>query len=260
MYKLVKDSTIFFQCNICEGISKQKISILAEREVPSCNFCGSTLRFRSVINALSICLFGDTITLPNFKNNKKIKGVGLSEWSGFSKVLEEKFDFINTFFHQEPFLDITSPPTYLKGQIDFVISSEVFEHVPPPVGKAFEGAFNMLKPGGILILTVPFRTDIEYTIEHFPNLYNYEILDHSGVKILKNQTKDGNEEIFSNLIFHGGVGTTLEMRVFSKKSIENECIKAGFRLIRFFSESFPEYGIIWQGDWSVPIVGIKPSY
>jgi hypothetical protein len=66
------------------------------------------------------------------------------------------FSYRNTFFHTEPLIDIIDPPTELLGTLDSVISTDVFEHVVPPVERAFEGAFRLLKPGSALVLTVPF--------------------------------------------------------------------------------------------------------
>ena len=48
------------------------------------------------------------------------------------------------FLHKEPRLDITSVDASLHGQFDFIISTEVFEHVAAPVSRAFENARDML--------------------------------------------------------------------------------------------------------------------
>ena len=90
---------------------------------------------------------------------------------------------------------------------DFVISTEVFEHVAPPVSRAFTGAFSLLKPGGHLILTTPF-TNKPATVEHFPDLQDYRIVEFSDDYVLVNRAKDGRYALHENLIFHGGPGTT----------------------------------------------------
>ena len=82
-----------------------------------------------------------------------------------------KFDYTNTFYHQAPRLDINHPAPNDFGRYDFIISSEVMEHVPQPVEKAFENLYRMLKPDGLLVLTVPYTIDGR-TIEHFPQLHN----------------------------------------------------------------------------------------
>ena len=54
----------------------------------------------------------------------------------------------NTFLHKPPLLNTVSPPKEWLSRFDFVISSDVFEHVVPPVSRAFENALHLLKPGG----------------------------------------------------------------------------------------------------------------
>ncbi len=50
----------------------------------------------------------------------------------------------------------------LEGQLDFVISSDVFEHVPPPVDIAFENTRRMLRPGGLFVLEGYTPAQLEY--------------------------------------------------------------------------------------------------
>jgi len=51
-------------------------------------------------------------------------------------VLAKKFNHLNTFYDREPRLDITSPPPDVRGMLDFIVSSDVLEHVAPPVSGA----------------------------------------------------------------------------------------------------------------------------
>ena len=76
----------------------------------------------------------------------------------------------------------------------------------------------MLKPGGLFILTVPY-TNNKDTIEHFPELYDFAVVEEHEAFVLRNRTREGVIQEFRNLVFHGGPGTTLEMRVFSENSI-----------------------------------------
>ena len=57
------------------------------------------------------------------------------------------------------------------GTYDFILSSDVFEHVAPPVERAFEEAFRLLKPNGFLCITVPSVADD--TVEYYPDLHEY---------------------------------------------------------------------------------------
>jgi hypothetical protein len=161
-----------FTCNICGA----EISSCDEfaREDQSCP-CGSTVRFRSIVHLLSLALFGRSISLIEFPTNKSIVGIGMSDWSGYAKSLALKFSYTNTFYSREPKLDITHPPAWT---CDFLISSEVFEHVEPPVDRAFVGASRLVKPGGHLILSVPFVSG--KTIEHYPNLATYKVVELGG--------------------------------------------------------------------------------
>ena len=128
-------------------------------------------------------------------------------------------------FWSEVRFDVTSPEQGV-APADFLIASEVFKHVPPPVGAAFSDAFNALKPGGLLLLTVPFDRRLKQTIEHFPDLHDYKVVRRKAPLIWRREsrprrfdlidlTADGREQRFADVRMHGGAGLTLEMRVFA---------------------------------------------
>lgn len=221
--------------------------------MPSCS-CGSTVRFRSIIHLLSIELFGESIALPDFPTRPEITGWGMSDVDSYAPILSKKFNYINTFYHQDPYFDITAPLKQTqKNSLDFLISTEVFEHIPPPISIAFENAHNILKPNGTFIFTAPFNLE-EETQEHFPDMYQYELIKQSDEKyILKNTTRDGRRQIFEELVFHGGAGATLEMRVFSKNGLLRNLQNAGFRDIKFYSQPCLKFGISFPDNWSLPI-------
>lgn len=201
---------------------------------------------RAIIGLLSLELFGLVLPIKDFPTKVGLKGVGLSDWEGYASRLAQTIDYTNTFYHQPPTLDITQVPDELAGTCDFLISSDVFEHVLPPVGAAFAGARRLLKPGGLLVLTVPFGVSGEDTIEHFQNLHSWSMAqDETGAWRLDNQREDGTRESFTDLKFHGGPGATLEMRVFMRESLLVELARAGFREVRIASEPMPEIGVIW---------------
>jgi len=244
---------INFQCNICGTFCQSSLSNLG-REIPSCPACGSTVRMRSIIHILSTELFGDSIILPEFPENKKVTGMGMSDWSGYAEPLAQKMTYTNTYYHQEPQLDITSIDQQLENTCDFIISSDVFEHIEPPISVAFDNLFRLLKKEGVLIFTVPFVLKNEETLEHFPDLFNYSIEKNwRGQPLLKNITKDGRTQVFKNLTFHGGEGFTLEMRLFSKQSLIHYFSRSGFKKIKFYDESNQQYGIFWKDPWSLPL-------
>ena len=243
-----------FRCNVC-GQTNTCPRSLIDREVPSCGHCGSTLRMRAVIGLLARELFGQAWPIPEFPIRKDIRGVGLSDWEEYAKRLAGCLDYTNTYYHQEPRLDITDVADTIAGSCDFVISSDVFEHVAPPVSRAFRGARRLLKPRGLLVLTVPYVTETSQTREHFPTLYQWSLRRQpDGDYVLENRRRDGTEERFMDLVFHGGPGTTLEMRLFSRDSLVAELTDAGFHEIRVAADPMPDIGVIWPVSWSLPIV------
>jgi 2-polyprenyl-3-methyl-5-hydroxy-6-metoxy-1,4-benzoquinol methylase len=64
-----------------------------------------------------------------------------------------KLDYANTYYHTEPRLDVLAPPAHDRERFHFIISSDVLEHVAPPVEAAFANLRAMLLPGGTLVLT-----------------------------------------------------------------------------------------------------------
>ena len=111
------------------------------------------------------------LAIPDFPNRPDLVGLGLSDWEGYAMGLAKKFAYTNSYFHQDPYLDITSIDPSHVGRYDFIISSDVFEHISPPISKAFENARGLLKPNGVMIFTV---TNIGgETKEHFPELHRY---------------------------------------------------------------------------------------
>jgi len=246
---------ISWQCNIC-GRKNRSARTEFTREAQTC-ICGSNLRLRSVIHLLSQELLGKSLPLPDFPLRTDLKGIGLSD-GVYPERLKMKLDYTNTFYDHEPRLDITATPDPAQAEtLDFLISTEVFEHVAPPVSRAFENAYALLKPGGLLILTVPFVPE-GATTEHFPDLHQYELVERGGSYILKNVTAVGEQQVFEDLVFHGGPGSTLEMRVFSRQGLMDELERAGFVSVHIASEAAPQYGIFWDNLWSLPIVARKP--
>lgn len=240
-----------FQCNVCGSRAAHPIESI-ERESASCSSCGSTLRFRSVVHLLSMGLFGESISLPQFPKRKDLKGIGMTDWPKYAKVLESQLNYVNTFYHQEPRFDLLNPADDMVESLDFVISSEVLEHIAPPVQIGFDNLFRILKPNGLLVLTVPFSTDPS-TEEHFEGLFNYKLEEVAGVPVLRNTGPDGSVTYFENLVFHGGNGATLEMRLFARDALLQNLKIAGFRDIQVHDEPFFRYGIYHNGPWSLPI-------
>ena len=243
-----------YRCNICGAHNRCEPEDLG-REHPDCDGCGSTLRMRSVIGILSRALFGDLRPIDEFPIDRAIRGVGLSDWDEYARRLADRLDYTNTFYHQEPLLDITDIGDDRAGSCDFLISTDVFEHVLAPVSAAFAGARRLLKPGGVLVLTVPYALEVEHTVEHFPSLHDWSMTQAAdGAWRIENTCPDGRREVFDQLVFHGGPGSTLEMRLFSRNSLLRELQQAGFSDVRIVNEAMPEIGVVWPVAWSLPIL------
>jgi SAM-dependent methyltransferase len=249
---LAPDAIVPFRCNLCGTRNAVALSQLG-RETPSCAGCGSTVRFRAMAHLLTGALFGGDAALADLPRRKDLVGIGLSDAHSYAMPLTRKFQYTNTFFHIEPRVDIADVPPEMSGRYDFLIASDVFEHVAPPVSRAFMNARRILKPGGVFVFTVPFTLDGD-TVEHFPNLHDFTIVDENGSWALHNRTADGRDETFTDLVFHGGPGTTLEMRIFSRPALEQAFAQAGFSSLRIAAEPCLAHGIVWHEPWSVPMV------
>lgn len=254
----IEPGTLCFQCNLCGEKSIIHVSKLT-REDKSCPSCQSNARRRALIRALLAELGIKQRVLAHVAPRKEIIGLGMTDSDDYAKILADKFTYRNTFLHDEPMLDIGASrlPEELEDRHDFVISSEVLEHVTPPVDRAFKNIFQILKYGGILILTVPYGLQ-EATLEHFPDLNEFNITNQAGDYTLRNVTKAGEVQEFRDLVFHGGPGMTLEMRVFAEQDLVKRLESSGFCDVKV--HRYPDFtsAAWWPEPWSLPISARKP--
>ncbi len=183
-----------------------------DRETPTCEGCGSNVRLRGIIQILSLELFGRSLCISEFPIRRDIVGLGISDWEGYADGLARKFNYTNTYYHQEPKLDLRA------------VDEE----------------------------RVPYSKEGE-TREHFAQLHDYQLIERDGNHVLRNVTRDGVEQIFDHLVFHGGIGATLEMRLFSESSLLREFEQAGFGRVKIYKTPDFDHGIYWQFDWSLPL-------
>ncbi len=247
-----------WRCNIC-GTMNCCLAGTMDRETGDCMHCGAVMRYRSIVAVLTERLFGKVQILAEIAPSPQFTGVGMSDDDRYANLLAEKFSYTNTFYHCEPLLDITRPSPRWLGVNDFVITSDVFEHVPPPIQQSFDNLFSLLKPGGVVVFSVPFNLEAA-TREHYPNLHDFRIVqEESGDWVLHNVTKAGVSEEFRNLLFHGGPGSTLELRVFCRAALERHLLDAGFTDLRLHSESRFEHGIFWLHPFSLMVSARRPG-
>jgi SAM-dependent methyltransferase len=195
---------VAFVCNVCGCPSVFQQVHYNNPELPSCTTCRSNVRFRWLVHRLSLKLFDRSIPLPEFPSRKWIKGIGLTDPEPIGTVLAERFTYCNTYLTVAPRLDIRCDPSPF-GELDFLIASEVFEHVEPPVAQAFANAARLLKPSGVLLLTAPWVWDGNQSTA-IPELYDWRLGHEESRYVIVNRRPDGEVERFWDMAFDGSPG------------------------------------------------------
>jgi len=245
---------VTFTCNLCGA--RNTVDVMVTE--PSTCACGSNVRLRSLIHLLSLEIFGESLILKDFPRMKSIRGFGMTDKDCLAP-LAEKFDYTNTHYDREPRLDITQPHPELAGQFDFLLSADVLEHIAGPVAPAMEEMCRLLKPNGFAGITI-FCNPQDQMREHFPNLHDYRLVSLGGRMVLVNRRADGTLEAHDNLIFHGGTGSTLEIREFGVTALRDQLLSAGFKDVLLLTEEVPEIGIVIDHDLSQPLLARKEPY
>src|SRR5262249_37073890 len=109
------------------------------------------------------------------------------------------------------------------------------------------------------VLTVPYSIEPAMT-EHFPELHEFGLVELGGRIALVNRTKTGEVQVFENVVFHGGKGSTLEMREFTESSLKALLAGAGFSEIRIYAGDYRPFGIVHGEPWSLPIAARKGTF
>jgi glycosyltransferase involved in cell wall biosynthesis len=217
-----RSEDVEFWCNIC-GAQNQVPRTMIDRETPSCGTCGSTPRSRALIEALTLRLLGSPEVLSEVDGKKDLSGIGLSDWEGYAHVLKSRFSYVNTFFRGDPALDITTRSSSRLGQSDFLVASEVFDHVVGDVEQIFANVRALLKPGGTLVFTVP------YTLEG-------PTIEHEGASDPSSPTAG-----------------FIPARQFSLESLQYVLDRGGFKDVVVHTDVNREFGIWWNPRVSVPV-------
>jgi len=150
-------------------------------------------------------------------------GIGISDNYKLAQRLSQLFQYTNTFFHQFPIVDVTAPPPSAIGAFEFVVCSDVLEHVPPPAEKALSGLRSVLRENGFTVVSVPCGGS-STSIEHYPGVTSWQ-LDSSGLTWTDERGfvhSDPNPEL------HGGEGQTLAFRTWSYTDLIDRLTNEGF--------------------------------
>ena len=234
---------IFF-CVACFRPSKSRTGTFG-REGTNCFWCKATSRDRAMLLNIHLAFFSKLL-----KNPKRLpKIIGVSDGQLIETILKKVYqsNYQNYHYHQTPKLDITRVPSDLHCSADIVSCTEVLEHVAPPVNLAFLGLRLLLREKGTLVLSVPHSDASGVHVEHFPELIDSELLLGENPRLV-GKLSDGERVEFSNLVFHGGIGSTLEYRVFSFNSLRHQVLDAGFTKFQL-NRNFKSFGIYWE-KWS----------
>lgn len=234
---------IFF-CTACFRPSKTLTGTFG-REGANCIWCKATSRDRAMLLNIHLAFLSQFVKNP--RSAPRILGVsdGLLMEKTLKKIYKSRYK--NYHYHQEPRLDISRVPLDLLGSADIISCTEVLEHVSPPIRNAFLGLRSILKSKGVLVLSVPHTDHTGTHVEHFPIMKESQLLLDGSPRLI-GTLEDGEKLEFTDLIFHGGVGSTLEYRVFSFNSLRQHLLDAGFPHIKQ-NRNWKLLGIVWE-NWS----------
>ncbi|MBK7929444.1 MAG: methyltransferase domain-containing protein [Bryobacterales bacterium] len=241
-----------YLCNVCGAVNDGAAECKGEA-FPPCTGCGSTVRQRGIVLLLSRALFGCDLALCDFPELPAVRGLGVSDPAVIAKPLAKKFSYTNTYYHREPSLDITGAGEDEHGRYDFIICSEVLEHVAPPVEAAFAMLARLLRPGGFVILTVPYSVEAR-TVEHFDGVASLTVTSVGGKMIAVGRDADGSYRLFEDLVFHVGEGSTLERRMFCEADLAALLTAAGFAKVTVLYEGGERFGVAFAHPWSLPVL------
>jgi SAM-dependent methyltransferase len=234
-----------FVCNIC-GTENSFDPLLTHRELIPCIGCGSNARFRALMLGLSFGLTGSLRRLDELEIDLSVKGFGCSDAEVYASRLRRMFAYTNTFFHQEPRLDLADEKTYQQvSGSQFAICSDVIEHTLQPPQVCLKNLYDSLAPNGFLILSAPTYA-MPYSMERYPTLTDYTITQLGEQHVVVYKSAQGPIGLDSSPIFHGGPGSVLEMRVLSHNQLIAELAFAGFKNIKVMGDSFEVFGAHWE--------------
>ena len=191
------------QCNIC-GWEGEFLRPEGDREGMLCGNCASTSRLRAVIYWLAKVTGNEGVPLHGWPRNPSVAILESSARGSYPVMLDDKFDYYATEFDPAKIEGGTEPRHFADfqnlhfgdGTFDVVIASDVFEHVRDDAA-GYREIFRTLKPGGKLILTVPYTHAQPVTVRR---------VDTTG----------SNDVFLMEPEYHGGGGHTLTYRNYGR--------------------------------------------
>lgn len=189
----------------------------------NCRMCGSTWRARAMVLGVLEALGCSDMALGSVPKSPSLIGMGISDVPTIHRHLRKKFGYVNTHLHREPKLDLCNVTDDYRGVAQFVICSDVLEHVPPPVEKAVSGLRSLVASGGVAVISVP-HIEGGKTEEYYPGLVEYEVREGRVYWSDANGRKHCDEMPE----FHGGSGLTLAFRLWSLADLRTSLLQAGF--------------------------------
>jgi hypothetical protein len=235
-----------YLCPICGQVSSRQGEGI-HRELNLCSSCGSNSRFRATILSL-LSVFSahdDQYNLSAVSENKGIRGIGLSDAPVYSDLLAAKYNYVNTFYHCEPFLDVESRFSFLEYKpIDFIVCNDILEHTKLPPAEVIAILYEALQPGGVLILCAP-TYKLSHHIEKYPSFDSFVVEKKAkGFQVIFKR-QYGAPFVDVNPYFHGGPGRVLELRLISDENLWHNLQAVGFRVRRLDDPLLKRYGSWW---------------
>lgn len=190
-------------CNIC-GWSGTFLIPERQREGMVCRNCSSSSRHRAVVHALGLLLDREQPPLFEWPPDRSVSILESSARGPYPVMLADKFEYYATEYDPAMIAAGKAPREFADFQrlhygdatFRFVIASDVFEHIRKDED-GYREVLRVLKPGGALILTVPYNHEQATTVKR---------VDTSGdtdVHILEPE-------------YHGGGGHTLTYRNYGR--------------------------------------------
>lgn len=197
-----------------------------------------------MIGLMDLLIGNHKIPLEDIISQRHLCILGISDNDTYASILENKFDYVNTFMHKEPKLDVCNEETFTghTGKYDAIICSDVIEHTSLPPRTVLQNMKRLLRTGGGIILSAPTSHFSDH-VEWYPSHRSLAIIKQGDEYVVEWQNLKGCKYVDRAPIFHGGPGNTLEMRQISHVRLLEDAMAVGLaaRTIEFAMES----GYVW---------------